>query len=122
MRRKQEALQQELDQLRAQISALEVSLDEKPDYGLGTGAPAVTRWELDRALLQRLKKRAASLERTLSGGDESAYGICAKCGGSIHPDRLAVLPDAKLCIRCARTERRENSAPQTDGLKIKSQS
>jgi len=33
-------LQRELDELRAQIAALERTLDEKPDYGLGKGAPS----------------------------------------------------------------------------------
>ncbi len=44
-------LHRELEELRAQITALERTLEEKPDYGLGKGAPAVTRWELDQTLL-----------------------------------------------------------------------
>ncbi len=120
MHDKQAALQQELDQMRAQISALETALEEKPDYGLGTGAPAVTRWELDRALLQRLKKRIASLERTLSQGAEATYGVCAECGSPIHPDRLTVLPDTTLCIRCARAGKPEDAASQGDELSVKS--
>jgi|YNPNPStandDraft_1061719.scaffolds.fasta_scaffold00812_7 RNA polymerase-binding transcription factor DksA len=96
-------LQRELEQLRAQIAALERSLQETPDYGLGRGDPAVTQWELDYALLQQLKERAASLEHLLS--DRSSYGICERCGEQIHPDRLAVLPDTRLCARCARAEK-----------------
>ncbi|RLC63098.1 MAG: hypothetical protein DRI48_08830 [Chloroflexi bacterium] len=99
---KKAILQRELDELLAQISALEKSLAEKPDYGLGKGAPSVTRWELDQALLQRLKKRAESIEHTLSQMAESAYGTCEQCGKPIHPDRLAVLPNTRVCIRCAR--------------------
>jgi DnaK suppressor protein len=95
-------LRRELDQLRRQIAALELALEDKPDYGLGGGAPAVTRWELDRAMLQRLKERAASIERALSQADEATYGICEQCGRPIHADRLAVLPDTRLCVRCAR--------------------
>ncbi|MDY7077415.1 MAG: TraR/DksA C4-type zinc finger protein [Chloroflexota bacterium] len=95
-------LQRELDELRAQIAALERTLDEKPDYGLGKGAPSVTRWELDRTLLQRLRQQAESIECTLSQVAEVAYGICEQCGKPIHPDRLAVLPDTRICIRCAR--------------------
>jgi len=95
-------LQRELDELRAQIAALERTLDEKPDYGLGKGAPSVTRWELDRTLLQRLKQQATSIESTLSQMGEGAYGICEQCGNPIHPDRLAVLPDTRICIHCAR--------------------
>ncbi len=96
-------LQRELEQLRAQIAALERSLQETPDYGLGRGDPAVTQWELDYALLQQLKERAANLEQLLS--DRSSYGICERCGEQIHPDRLAVLPDTRLCAQCARAEK-----------------
>lgn len=107
MKVKTEALQQELEELRDQIAQLESALDEKPDYGLGGGAPSVTRWELDRALLERLKERAASLERSLSSTPEEDYGTCERCGKPIHPDRLAVLPDTKLCIQCAKEAKGE---------------
>jgi DnaK suppressor protein len=107
---KTEILKRELDQLQKQIAALEMGLEEKPDYGLGKGAPAVTRWELDRAMLQRLKKRAGSIERALSQIDGAAYGTCAQCGRPIHPDRLAVLPDTRVCIRCARADTDGGSA------------
>lgn len=102
-------LQRELDELRAQIAALERTRDEKPDYGLGKGAPAVTQWELDQTLLQQFKERAADIERTLSRAVEATYGICEKCGRPIHPDRLAVLPDTRICIHCARAGERRRA-------------
>jgi RNA polymerase-binding transcription factor DksA len=95
-------LQRELDELQAQINTLERKLKEKPDYGLGQGDPAITQWELDRTLLQQLKTQAAGIERTLSQAAEKVYGICEQCGEPIHPDRLAVLPNTKICIRCAK--------------------
>jgi len=99
------ALQRELEELQAQICTLEKNLQERPDYGLGKGAPAVTQWELDQTLLHRLKARAISIERTLQT-IEVAYGVCRQCGRMIHPDRLAVLPDATTCIHCARDSER----------------
>ena len=99
-------LRNELEELRAQIAKLERALEEKPDYGLGQGDPAVTSWELNRALLQQLKDRAASLEEALSQLDEGTYGICEQCGERIHPDRLAVLPDTRICVRCAQAGKR----------------
>jgi DnaK suppressor protein len=96
------ALRRELKEVRDQVIALERTLEEKPDYGLGQGAPAVTRWELDHALLGRLRERAASLEQALSDVSAGTYGVCERCGGTIHPDRLAVLPDTKICVNCAR--------------------
>ena len=95
-------LQRELDELRAQINTLERNLEEKPDYGFGQGATVITQWELDQTLLQQLKTQAVGIERTLSQAAENAYGICERCGKPIHPDRLAVLPNTKICIRCAK--------------------
>lgn len=102
MKDKTTILQRELEALQAQIRTLEKNLEERPDYGLGKGAPAVTRWELDRTLLQQLKERAASIEHALSQVVEATHGICEQCGKPIHPDRLAVLPGTRICIRCAR--------------------
>ena len=107
MKGRTEILQRELDELRAQIAALDRALEEKPDYGLGRGDPAVTRWELNQALRQRLRRRAASLEQALSQASQGTYGICVQCGKPIHPDRLAVLPDTQVCIDCAQAGRRK---------------
>jgi RNA polymerase-binding transcription factor DksA len=97
-------LQRELEDLKSQIIILERTLEEKPDCGLGKGAPAVTQWELDQAMAGQLKKRAASIERMLSRTGKERYGICQQCGKTIHPDRLAVLPGTRICIQCARVE------------------
>jgi len=97
-------LQRELAELRRQIAMLEEGLEEKPDYGMGKGDPSITRWELDQAMVSDLKGRADSLEQQLSRIREGTYGICEGCGGPINPDRLAVLPDASLCIQCARSD------------------
>jgi RNA polymerase-binding transcription factor DksA len=97
-----EALQRELNELQAHIDTLERNLEEKPDYGLGKGAPAITQWELDQILLQQLKARAVGIERTLSQTGENTYGTCEQCGKPIHPDRLAVLPNTEICIDCAK--------------------
>jgi RNA polymerase-binding transcription factor DksA len=102
MREETRALQQELDRQREQIAKLELALGERPDNGPGQGDPAATRWEINLALLEQSKERAAELEQALSRAKRGEYGICRECGDPIHPDRLEVLPSTKLCIRCAR--------------------
>jgi RNA polymerase-binding transcription factor DksA len=97
------ALRHSLEETRRRIAALEDELGEKLESDLGRGDPAVTSREVNRALLKRLREHAAELERALSRLSEGEYGTCTRCGRPIHPDRLAVLPDAKLCIECARS-------------------
>jgi RNA polymerase-binding transcription factor DksA len=109
-----EALHREKEELQAQIAALEAALKDKPEYGLGQGAAGVTRWEMDRAMLQRLKERIAHIEKALDQAGETGYGICSRCGRPIHPDRLAVLPDTDLCVNCARMGQRA-AAPRPTG-------
>jgi RNA polymerase-binding transcription factor DksA len=101
-----QAIQEELTRTRDRIAALEKSLEEKPDYGLGKGDPAIVHQELNRVLLQQSRGRAEKLEQALLRLRQGTYGTCERCGGDIHPDRLAVLSDVRLCIRCARTGER----------------
>ena len=42
------------------------------------------------------------IERAREKIEEGTYGICEGCGNVIDPERLEVLPQAKLCIDCAR--------------------
>ena len=108
MKDREGTLRTELGKIQTQIASLQSALDNKPDYGLGEGDPAITRQELDRVLLEQLKKRAAGLEHALSTVAEDEYGVCEECGQPIHPDRLAILPDARTCIRCARSRESEH--------------
>lgn len=103
MKNQTKILQRELDKVQNQIDILQRAVHVEPDYGLGEGDPAITRREVDRALLKRLSERAETLKRAISGIGRGTYGICRQCGDLIHPDRLAVLPDTRLCVHCAKT-------------------
>lgn len=46
---------------------------------------------------EELKQIAIALHKIDSGD----YGICSGCGEDIARERLEVLPDADLCIKCA---------------------
>ena len=102
MEKEIETIRDELTRTREHIARLEKALEDKPDYGLGEGDPAIVRWELNQALLQRGRERVANLEQAMSRLEQGTYGVCEQCSGPIHPDRMAVLPDVRLCIRCAR--------------------
>ena len=99
-------LQHELGEIRSQIAGLEAALSESPDGGLGRGDPGIARRELNRVLLERLRVRAQSIEQAILRIAQGTHGVCVQCGEAIHPDRLAVLPDTRLCIRCARNRER----------------
>ncbi|MCZ8132431.1 MAG: TraR/DksA family transcriptional regulator [Steroidobacteraceae bacterium] len=39
--------------------------------------------------------------RALARADRGEYGVCESCGEAIDPARLAVVPEADRCVRCA---------------------
>jgi DnaK suppressor protein len=94
-------LREELQELRNQIASLESEMHDLPGYGPAEAAAGIVWREVDRALLEQLRDRAASIERVLSDEESDGYGICERCGRPIHPDRLAVLPGTTICSRCA---------------------
>jgi RNA polymerase-binding transcription factor DksA len=83
------------------LTRLKRKLEHRPDFGLGQGSPDIYEWEMNLALRKRVLAKIASLEDALKSLDEGDYGICARCGEQIEPERLDILPDTTLCIRCA---------------------
>ena len=104
MQTSEKTLENELREVQSQIDTLESSLDVRPDYGLREGDPRITRQEVDRLQLEKLKSRVGTLQQALKSVAKGTYGLCELCGEPIHPDRLAVLPDTGLCVACARKQ------------------
>jgi DnaK suppressor protein len=52
---------------------------------------------LDEITVAEVKDLRAAIDRI----DRGAYGICAPCGAAIDAARLAALPAARTCVRCA---------------------
>ncbi|MEM1132351.1 MAG: TraR/DksA C4-type zinc finger protein [Pseudomonadota bacterium] len=48
-----------------------------------------------------ITREIASVKRALERIDNGSYAICVNCGNPINPKRLAVRPEAALCITCA---------------------
>lgn len=55
---------------------------------------------LEEAALSEIGEIRAALRRL----DDGSYGACEACGGEIAPQRLQVLPHARLCVSCASQE------------------
>ena len=47
-----------------------------------------------------IKKQIVQLRKALTMIKMGKYGICESCGKMIDTDRLAVKPDATICIKC----------------------
>lgn len=49
-----------------------------------------------------IKKQIISMKRALARIRHGKYGICEVCHKMIDTDRLAVKPDATICVKCER--------------------
>ena len=56
--------------------------------------------ELDALLHERAQARLAAVTAALRRLETGTYGDCVRCGSSISFRRLAVMPEATLCIAC----------------------
>lgn len=52
------------------------------------------------ALRQQTEIRLAQVIGALNRLERGTYGACEGCGQPIPKERLQVLPDARLCVRC----------------------
>lgn len=73
---------------------------------LADDATDVMEQEKDLALRQNLEDRLRDIEQALDRMERGTYGICENCGRPIAPERLEVLPWARLCIDCKAREDR----------------
>jgi CBS domain-containing protein/RNA polymerase-binding transcription factor DksA len=103
-----EALQAERRQLVAHLSAygrhereLTETLRDTPSDEGDAGSEreeAILTEQLADSAARRLRAIENALERAASG----ELGRCESCGGRIPESRLRALPEATLCVRCAR--------------------
>jgi len=56
----------------------------------------------DRIVATRLelKQRRTEVENALRKFEKGSYGVCENCRGKINPERLTILPTAKMCLKC----------------------
>lgn len=98
-----EKLEEKLAAARAEIALLDKKLETKADYGLGIGDPNIYEWEMNFALRQKAESKIKSIESALQRMEQGTYGLCEKCSQAIDPERLEILPEATLCVKCAKS-------------------
>lgn len=52
------------------------------------------------AIKDQLNKKSSQIKKALDRIKKGKYGICEDCGNMIDTDRLAVFPEATLCVSC----------------------
>lgn len=101
---KRQRLEQELKEAYSELEWLEEELSSKPDYSIGEGDPGIYNYERNMARKAELERRIENIKEALGRLDQGLYGLCERCGQEINPERLKILPDTTLCVRCKREE------------------
>ena len=93
-------LKAEQEQALLDLARLREALKTEVDPDADEGDPDLAEREKVIALLQAMERKLDSIEYALRQAQEGTYGICEGCGEPINPDRLEVVPEATLCIKC----------------------
>ncbi len=97
----EQQLRADLKQAEEDLSQLEEILEDKPDFGLGTGGAGTQTWEMNLARKERLVEQIDNLQDALGRVEAGTYGVCENCGKTIDVERLEILPTTTLCTDCA---------------------
>jgi DnaK suppressor protein len=52
------------------------------------------------SLVQNLQAKVHAIDHALEAAMRGQYGICEKCGAVIPPERLEIMPETTLCVKC----------------------
>lgn len=104
----QERVTRELAVLDADLSeSLEDSSEESPyDQHMAETAAVTLDREIDLTLRENARAALARIQRAMAKLENGSYGICDRCGEPIGKGRLAIAPDATLCVECKRRDER----------------
>ena len=81
----------------------ETSKPVSPDNAIGrlTRMEAISSKGISEASLNSSKVKLAKLEKALEKFDFPDFGICVRCSNSIPHERIMLIPESVLCVRCA---------------------
>ena len=97
------ALEQEREQLQAQLSEHRVDGGIEHDENFADSGQVAAEQGENRALVGQLEETLTEVERALAKLDEGSYGVCEVCGNEIGEARLEAMPATRYCINCAST-------------------
>ncbi len=99
-----ERIHAEIELVKDQIIRLEKLVKPiTPDVAVGrlSRMEAISTKSVNEAALVTAKLKISGLQTALSNIDEPEFGLCFECGEDIPLGRILLLPEAKMCVRCA---------------------
>ena len=95
MKKQEDAVPENLEDLELQLMAQREELSRLDDASVGSAH-------------QQIEGKVEKIDEALEKLNEGTYGICESCGDPIHAERLEALPYATRCITCQREDERHS--------------
>ena len=97
LRIKQEKLIKSIEELK------ELVQPEAPDSAIGrvSRMDAINNRSINEAALRKKKLQLSKIETALKEINQPDFGLCIRCGKSIQPARILLMPESKVCVNCA---------------------
>ena len=93
-----------MEQLNEKIAELkELTKPIAPENAIGrvSRMDAINNKSVNEAALRQAEAKLSKLKLAVGRIDDSDFGKCARCGGDIPIGRLMLLPESRMCVRCA---------------------
>jgi DnaK suppressor protein len=97
-------INRELEETRRDIDSLsELVKPVAPDNAIGrlSRLEAIGAKSINEASLVRAKTRLEQLKSVLADLDNPDFGTCVECDKPIPVGRIMLMPESRLCVRCA---------------------
>lgn len=74
-----------------------------PDDAIGrvSRMDAINNKSVNEAALRQSESKLKKLKETIQRIDDKDFGICVKCHQSIPVGRIVLMPESRMCARCA---------------------
>jgi DnaK suppressor protein len=95
-----EMLEKERAVILAELSRLRETLKAEIGSDIGEGEPELVGRDLVMTMIKSQQRKLESVEEALVQIQRGQYGICEKCGEPIDPERMEILPETTLCVKC----------------------
>ncbi|GMR20412.1 MAG: TraR/DksA family transcriptional regulator [Gammaproteobacteria bacterium] len=96
--------QEVIELTRREIQRLkELTRPIAPDGAIGriSRIEAIGEKSINEAALRTATSRLAALENVITQIDDIDFGYCQVCGEAIPHGRLMLVPESRLCVKCA---------------------
>lgn len=95
-----DALTTERQRLLGEIEHLRQTLSSEVDPTEEEADPEIVEREKALVVLRTLERKVDEIDVAIRNAERGTYGICEVCGEPIDPERLAIMPEATMCVPC----------------------